>query len=265
MLDLIGARRTSNLLRSEASNSGWSEGRSLRAEVISRELLTPEDRHEMYDLFEAYFEGASFDQFNTDLSEKESAIVLRDLVTERIVGFSTLMCLRATVGGRSVVGFFSGDTVIAREHWGSSLLGRVWLRTVFSMADQLGPDEVGYWFLICSGYKTWRYLPVFFLDYIPHPNAGDCHFEKEVLAVFAAQKFGHQYISEKGIVRFDRAAPLRAGVAEVTEQRLRDPMVDFFARANPGHAQGDELACLARVARSNLTRAGLRLLEAGAR
>ena len=67
-----------------------------------------------------------------------------------------------------------------------------------------------------------------------------------------------------GIVRFRRANPLRPGVAEVTERRLRDPLVEFFIRMNPGHAQGDELACLVPISRSNLTPAGLRMLKAGA-
>jgi hypothetical protein len=40
-------------------------------------------------------------------------------------------------------------------------------------------------------------------------------------------------------------------------------MVEFFVRMNPGHAEGDELACIAPISRSNLTRAGIRLLSAG--
>ena len=65
------------------------------------------------------------------------------------------------------------------------------------------------------------------------------------------------------------ADPLRleevvvTGVAEATEQRLRDPLIEFFVRSNPGHAQGDELVCVAPISRSNLTRAGHRLLETG--
>ncbi len=72
-------------------------------------------------------------------------------------------------------------------------------------------------------------------------------------------KFGDQYAD--GIVRFRNATPLRRGVAEITDERLRDPNIAFFARANPGHANGDELACLTEVSRSNLTRAGQRMVR----
>jgi hypothetical protein len=38
--------------------------------------------------------------------------------------------------------------------------------------------------------------------------------------------------------------------------------VSHFLRCNPGHARGDELACLAEIATDNLTAAGRRILAA---
>jgi len=89
-------------------------------------------------------------------------------------------------------------------------------------------------------------------------------FDRQVMQTLATKKFGDDYHSDLGIVRFRRANPLRPGVAEVTDRKLRDPLVEFFVRMNPGHSQGDELACLVPISRSNLTRAGLRMLTAGA-
>ena len=66
------------------------------------------------------------------------------------------------------------------------------------------------------------------------------------------------FTDANGIVRFRNATPLRRGVAEITEERLRDPLIAFFARANPGHANGDELACITEVPPANLTPAGTR-------
>jgi hypothetical protein len=244
-----------------------SDASRLSAEVVPRELLTRSDLRQMYELLEAYFENTSYRRFEQDLGEKDEIILLRASEDAPVVGFSTLMKLALTVGTRRVVGFFSGDTIIAREHWGSSLLGRLWLKTVFSAADRIqmqSPDTLLYWFLICSGYKTWRYLPVFFRDYSPHPDRSASAFDHEVLRMLATKKFGDEYDRAAGVIRFQRANPLRQGVAEITEQRLRDPMVEFFVRMNPGHAGGDELACLAPISRSNLTPAGIRLLRAGA-
>lgn len=248
------------------SKSPLSEAPRLSADVRPRETLTPADRREMYQLLDRHFENTSPCQFEQDLAEKETVILLRDPRDARVVGFSTLMTLPVTVEGQEVVGFFSGDTIIARECWGSSLLGRLWLRTVFAEADRIqgrSSDARLYWFLICSGYKTWRYLPIFFRHYSPHPERSASAFDRKVLRALATTKFGDEYHPDAGVVRFRRATPLRRGIADVTERRLRDSAVDFFVRANPGHTEGDELACLARISRANLTAAGLRLLAAG--
>jgi hypothetical protein len=258
MPNLIAALPTSRSPRSESAR--------LTAEVIQRERVTPSDREEMYQLLEAYFQNTSAQQFAHDLAEKDTVILLRDPEDARVVGFSTLMKIEITVESRNVVGFFSGDTIVAREHWGSSLLARLWITTVLREADRIrqhSPDTLFYWLLISSGYKTWRYLPTFFVEYAPHPDLQQSTFDRQVMRTLAARKFGDDYHADAGIVRFRRANPLRPGVAEVTERRLRDPLVDFFVRMNPGHAQGDELACLVPISRSNLTPAGQRMLKAG--
>ena len=243
-----------------------SESPRLSADVIPRELVTPSDREDMYQLLEAYFQNTSVQQFANDLAEKDTVILLRDPEDARVVGFSTLMKIEITIENRNVVGFFSGDTIIAREHWGSSLLARLWVTTVFREADRIrqrSPDTLFYWFLISAGYKTWRYLPTFFVAYAPHPDVQQSPFDRQVVQTLAAKKFGDDYHADAGIVRFRRANPLRPGVAQVTERRLRDPLVEFFIRMNPGHGQGDELVCLVPISYSNLTPAGQRMLKAG--
>jgi hypothetical protein len=142
----------------------------------------------------------------------------------------------------------------------------LWVTTVLRQADHIrqhSPDTLFYWFLISAGYKTFRYLPTFFVAYAPHPDLPPSPFERQVMRTLATKKFGDDYHADAGIVRLRRANPLRPGVAEVTERRLRDPGVEFFVRMNPGHEQGDELACLVPISRSNLTPAGLRMLKAG--
>lgn len=239
--------------------------RRLSAEIARRESLLESDRREMYGLMQAYFENTSYQRFLDDLAEKETVILLRDPRENRLAGFSTLMKLDVEAGGRKVVGFFSGDTIVAREYWGVSFLGTWWAKAVFDAADEIAlesPYTPLYWFLICSGYKTWRYLPTCFRRYLPHPAQPAGEFDRSVLHALARSKFGDDYDAASGIVRFRHANPLRSGVADLTERRLRDPLVEFFARKNPGHVRGDELACLVRISRDNLTPAGRRLLEA---
>ena len=224
--------------------------RRLTGSAVSR--TTDEERDEMYALFESYFAGTERARFESDLAEKDGVILLRD--GERIRGFSTFLWMRS----EDCIAFFSGDTIIDREYWGETVLSRMWAQIAFAEADR-NPDRKVYWFLICSGYKTWRFLPVFFREFYPHPEAPTPPQIQEVIDNLGARKFGDQY--SDGIVRFRNATPLRRGVAEITDERLRDPLIAFFARANPGHANGDELACLTEVSRANLTRAGQRMIR----
>ena len=237
--------------------------RRLAGSTVARGQLTPAERDGMYALLVGYFVGTTRAQFENDLAEKEAAIVLRDVESGQIQGFSTLMRIAACVDEREIVAFFSGDTIVAQQYWGESELSRLWSRTVFAEADRIlekRPETGIYWFLICSGYKTWRFLPVFFRDFYPNPEAPTPSHVKYILDTLGDMKFGSQYNAGNGVVRLRAATPLRSGVADVTEQRLRDPRVAFFAKMNPGHTYGDELACITEISRRNLTRAGERMV-----
>ncbi len=239
-------------------------GRRLGGAVVARADLTVAERDEMYGLLVSYFVGTSRLQFESDLAEKEAAILLRDAESGQIQGFSTLMRIAACVDARQIVAFFSGDTIVAHQYWGESELSRLWSRTVFAEAHRIlakQPETSVYWFLICSGYKTWRFLPVFFREYYPNAKAPTPPHVKHILDALGECKFGNQYDTRTGVVRLRSAAPLRSGVADVTDQRLRDPRIAFFTKMNPGHLLGDELACLTELSRSNLTRAGERMVS----
>src|SRR5262245_5580483 len=234
----------------------------LAAEAVPCRRVTTAERDEMYALLRSYFAGTERARFDADLDEKDTVLLLRDSASGRVQGFSTLMRMHADIDGESIVAFFSGDTIIDRSYWGETILSRIWAQVVFGEVDALARDCPGtrvYWFLICSGYKTWRFLPLFFRQFYPRPDDPTPPAYQRILDTLGTRKFGDEYIAGSGVVRFHAATPLRGGVAELTDQRLRDPNVAFFARVNPGHAQGDELACIADLSRSNLTRAGMRM------
>jgi hypothetical protein len=237
--------------------------RRLACSVVPQPRVSLEERNEMFALLQMYFCGTDRARFEADLGEKEVVILLRDAGSGRIEGFSTLMRMTTSIDDKEVVAFFSGDTIVDRDYWGETVLSRIWGQTVFAEADRIVAERPAasiYWFLICSGYKTWRFLPVFFRKFYPNVDEPTPPHVRRILETFAARKFGDQYLPPSGIVRFRAATPLRRGIADVTGERLRDPQVAFFARMNPGHAEGDELACLAELSRANLTRAAQRML-----
>lgn len=119
------------------------------------------------------------------------------------------MRLRTIIEGTSITAFFSGDTIIAPAFWGNRYYRNTG-RGVFALAGEL--EEEAYWFLISSGYKTYRFLPVFFRDFYPTYQSPPTRLQC-VLDSLAIQKFDFGYDRASGIVRLDHATPLRPAMA----------------------------------------------------
>jgi hypothetical protein len=231
----------------------------LEARVVPRAELTPAQKDAMFALMQRHYDNVRRDLFEADLAEKDWVIQVSDPATGQLCGFSTQMLMQAECQGRPVTALFSGDTIIAREHWGDPALSHAWGRLALQLMDVPGREL--YWLLLSKGYKTYRFLPVFFREFYPHPERPMPPERKAVLDVLARRKYPRDYDDAAGVVRanadHDR---LRAGVADVTPERLRDRFVGFFAERNPGHARGDELACLAPLTRENFTPAAYRVI-----
>ena len=231
---------------------------SLIGAALPRSDLTDHDIQKMFDLLQDYYESCTPEIFQRDLSNKNWVIVLRDQETKSIQGFSTLAFYESLVEGKRIGVVYSGDTIIRPAYWGTSELPRVWIKTVLKIGEGL-PKPL-YWLLISSGYKTYRFLTVFFKEYYPRYDRPTPPEIQQIIHHLAGERFGADYYPELGIVRFSKGAtPLREGVAEITERRLKDPHVAFFVARNPGHAQGDELVCLTRLHQDNFTAAGRRM------
>ncbi len=231
---------------------------ALTAHTVARAELTEPDIGEMFLLFQEHFDGAAPEIFQRDLSTKDWVILLRDAEAGCLQGFSTLALYETDVCGRRISVVYSGDTIIRPACWGTPELPRRWIKTVLEKSAHM-PQPL-YWLLISSGYKTYRFLIVFYNEFYPRYDRPTPPEIQALLDHLAAERFGPDYHCDLGIVRFaEGATPLRAGVAEVTGERLQDPHIAFYVAHNPGHAQGDELVCLARVHPDNFTAAGRRM------
>jgi len=229
----------------------------LTGSVIETSDLTFAERGRMLALMQAYFAGVERGAFENDLGEKPWVVVLHDAAGE-LQGFSTLCLMEETVQEERVRAFFSGDTIIDRAHWGCFELERAWIRFLHARIDE-EPYCRWYWFLICKGYRTYRYLPVYFHRYYPSPESMP-GFEREVLDRLAMRRFGHAYDARAGVIRCRQDYRLRDGVGDISERERRDPRIAFFEEQNPGWRRGDELACLTSLAYGNLKRIGFRML-----
>jgi hypothetical protein len=225
------------------------------AETVRRRLVGPADRASMLALLDEYFEGVSASRFERDLEEKDWVILLKSRASGELAGFTTFMRF-ACAAEPGVVAFFSGDTIVRREAWTETLLARAWAQLSFGLASRETDKEV-YWFLICSGFRTYRFLPVYFREFHPRFNSATPARAAQIAARLASAKFGDEYDGATGVVRPAWPTPLRAAAADLPSHP--DPHVSFFLASNAGHLAGHELVCLARLAADNLTAAGRRM------
>jgi hypothetical protein len=231
---------------------------SLTSTAIPREELSDADIRSMFVVFSESFDGATLDNFVCDLKNKNWVILLRDGETGELEGFSTLALYETQFNHQPISVVYSGDTIIRRPYWGTPELPRSWIHTVLEKsADMVAPL---YWLLISSGYKTYRFLTVFYKEFYPRHDKPTPPEIQALMGHLATQRFGSQYRCGEGVVRFENGAtPLREGLAEVTDERLQDPHIAFYLERNPGYVKGDELVCITRVHPDNFTRAGKRM------
>ncbi len=235
-----------------------SEELSNKIELASS--LSSSELQQMLTLMQSYYAGVRPLDFCRDLSEKHWVITLRRQTGE-LCGFSTQVLLPVP-GHSDSLALFSGDTIIAEAYRGRNNLAGQWGRLALEQID-LFPDKKLYWYLISKGYKTYRYLALFFKEFFPKQGVVTPPNYVSLLHQLSKWKFGDRYDETRGIVRAtEHGCRLRPEAAPLVSQRLRDPDVSFFVESNPGHALGDELCCLAPLTRENFTSVAYRVISA---
>jgi hypothetical protein len=201
----------------------------------------------MFQLMQLHYENIHFEQFKADLMEKDDVILLHDKESKVIQGFSTLLKVPMTVNKKQIIGVFSGDTVLNKSYWGTTALGKAFLKYLWQVkATHLSKPT--YWFLISKGYKTYLLMANNFKTHYPRFEKSTPQHFKDVMNAFYSKKFSENYIAKNDLIRFTKpSCHLKGDIAEISPTHLKIPRVRFFQSKNPNWHKGDELTCIAEM------------------
>lgn len=222
--------------------------KKLRARTVLIDKITAQNRLEMFNLYQCFYDNVTFEQFESDMLKKTSIILLQSKTNE-LKGFSTLTSYNIRNNGRNFHIIYSGDTIIDPTYWGTAALTMEFLRNIIK-AKATRPFTPVWWFLISKGYKTYLLMANNFIHYYPRYDKETPQNIKLLKKELAEMLYPNRYQEEKGILTFDdgRHEKLRDFVAPITQQmKEKYPKIRFFADQNQNWESGDELVCLGEV------------------
>lgn len=219
--------------------------------VISRvRNITQGQRDEMFELHSKYFSNVKSSIFHSDFSEKDWVIVLRD-GEGRLAGFSTIQIMDTRVNGRDVGWVYSGDTIVNRECWQSPALAGSFAHFLLRITGERPGIDMN-WLLITKGYRTYRFLPVYFNEFYPRFDRETPREVTELLVCVCTTKFGSRFDPQSGVLVNNGVREwLRQDLSLVPTGRMKDPHVSFFHARDPHYDKGDELVCMAPLRKEN--------------
>lgn len=229
----------------------YGRDRKLSATVERAGRIDTPMRDAMFQLYADYYRPADPAVFFRDLAAKTHVIVLRD-GGGALRGFSTIKLWPARTSSGPATFLFSGDTIIAREFWGSQALPFRWIEFAGSV-KAADPATPLYWLLISKGHRTYRLLSAFARAYYPTWRGDTPPGPAGLMAFAGRQMFGDRFDEVAGIVRHVAgAAALLPDYAQIDPAQLAHPEIAHFVKLNPGFVEGDELLCLCELSSDNL-------------
>ncbi len=230
----------------------------LTGSVLRQQDVTPQISARLFELFSTHYQNVDRAAFDLDQQEKDWILLLTSDDGE-IRGFTTALLMQATVHNTRVRAMFSGNTIIEPQFRGDQQLVKTFGRLMAEVKFAEATSPL-YWFLICSGYRTYMYLPLFYREFYPRFDAPAPPFEAALRDTLGRQKFPAEY--NNGVVHVARPREnLLPGQAVPPPHKMANEHIAFFLQQNPGYLRGDELVCIAEYAIDNLRGAARRLAE----
>ena len=222
------------------------KNKTLQFQLITLSALKESQIERMYFLMSEHYDCVTRELFLNDLANKQWVGLLKD-DGDQIQGFTTFIINPKNCNAPSYNIVFSGDTIIARDYWGTSELVRGTAYT-FGQMVAMNPKKKLYWYLMSKGHRTYMYLPLFFRHFYPSYDPQRHVDLFDITDQCSKILYSDAWYAARGIVAFkEKHGQLKAELAQGAWQKRFHPHVQFFLEKNSGFDQGDELICITEL------------------
>src|SRR5687768_873319 len=195
---------------------------------------------EFYDVERAFIEA--------ELRSRERIALFR--MNDALLGMASLHVHPARFRGRAIA-VISTTHVLLRENWrGRNLTQWLGLRTYLRTRLRY-PMRPIYWFFDAFSYKSYLLLPRNFRRFWPRHDEPTPEPRRALIDQLATEFYGPAWRPARGIAVRSGRKRMRASAAPLVLTPDSNPDLQFFAGANPGHAEGDMLVCLCPLTLGN--------------
>ena len=209
--------------------------------------LTPRDWDDIWTLTNEFYD-VERDYAEAELRRRERVALFR--MNGALLGMASIAVWTATFRDRRVE-VINTSHVLIRENWrGRNLLQKLGFRT-FLETRLRHPLRPIYWFFDTFSYKSYLLLPRNFSQFWPRHDEPTPQFAGALIDQLATELYGPAWRPAYGIAVRSGQKRLRPVAAPLVLTPDSNADLQFFAAANPGHAEGDVLICLCPLTLAN--------------
>jgi hypothetical protein len=214
---------------------------------------------EIWQLTRAFYD-AERAHVEQKLREHQRIVLFRSRGERALVGMASVDVYPVAFRGRKLAVIYTSHVLLEERYRGHNLIQRVGFRT-FLEARLRFPLRPLYWFFDTFSYKSYLLLPRNFRDFWPRFDRPTPEWDAALMDHLAARTYGSAWQPAAGIVARSGQKRLRRETAPLEPGLADAPEIEFFARSNPGHAEGDMLVCLCPLTAANWLSVAVRALR----
>jgi hypothetical protein len=228
-------------------------------DVLNTADIAPRMWDEIWELTQTFFEtNRAYAEQKLKLRQK--TVLFRAKPGRELIGMASIDIYPVLFRYRKLVAIYTSHVLLHEQYRGHNLIQRVGFKTFMDTRLRY-PFRPIYWFFDTFSYKSYLLLPRNFREYWPRHDLPTPPWELALMDNIATQIYRSAWRAERGIVMRSGQKRLQPDAAPLEPQPVGTPELEFFARANPGHAEGDMLVCLAPLTASNWMHAAKRAIQ----